>query len=278
MGILYICGTPIGNLEDVSIRLLKTLRTVDFIACEDTRHTIKLLNRYKIKKKLISYHEHSNLNREDYIINQLLEGKNVALVSDAGMPGICDPGERLVQKAIENDLDIEVIPGPSAAVSALAVSGLDTSTFVFEGFLPRQASKRIETLERNKEESRTVIYYETPHRLMKTLQDIHTVLGAKRQIVLVRELTKKHQELIRGNIDEIIDRFKQQSPRGEICLLIGGKPEEPIEFNVDQLIKEVDDLIGKGMDKKEAFKMKARQYNLQKSVVYKYFTNRTSDT
>ncbi len=274
MGKLYICGTPIGNLEDVSIRLLKTLRMVDFIACEDTRHTIKLLNRYKIKKKLISYHEHSSLKREEYIINQLLEGKTVALVSDAGMPGICDPGERLVQKAIENELDIEVVPGPSAAVSALAVSGLDTSSFIFEGFLPRQAGKRIEVLERNKEEIRTVIYYETPHRLMKTLQDLQTVLGEKRKIVMVRELTKKHQEIIRGSIDQIIDKFKQQVPRGEFCLLIGGKSVEPIKLDVDQLIVEVDDLIEKGMDKKEAFKLKARQYNLQKSVVYKYYTNR----
>ncbi len=274
MGKLYICGTPIGNLDDVSIRLLKTLRMVDFIACEDTRHTIKLLNRYKIKKKIISYHEHSSLNRENYILEQLLEGKNIALVSDAGMPGICDPGERLVQRVIENDLDIEVIPGPSAAVSALAISGLDTSAFIFEGFLPRQAGKRMEALERNKEEPRTVIYYETPHRLMKTLLDIKTVLGEKRKIVMVRELTKKHQEIIRGNIDEIIDRFLQQDPRGEFCLLIGGKMREPMKLNEEQLIKEVDDLIEKGMDKKEAFKLKARQYNLQKSVVYKYYTDR----
>ncbi len=274
MGILYICGTPIGNLEDVSIRLLKTLRMVDFIACEDTRHTIKLLNRYKIKKKLISYHEHSRRNREDYILKQLMEGKNIALVSDAGMPGICDPGERLVQRAIENDLDVEVIPGPSAAVSALAVSGLDTSAFVFEGFLPRQEAKRIEVLERNKEEARTVIYYETPHRLMKTLCDIQTVLGEKRKIVMVRELTKKHQEIIRGSINEIRAKINEQVPRGEICLLIGGEIKEPIKLNVDQLIKEVDELIKCGMLKKEAFKLKAKHYNLPKSVVYKYYTNR----
>ncbi len=274
MGKLYICGTPIGNLEDVSIRLLKTLRLVDFIACEDTRHTIKLLNRYKIKKKLISYHEHSSRNREDYILNQLLEGKNIALVSDAGMPGICDPGERLVQRVIEKGLDIEVIPGPSAVVSALAVSGLDTSTFVFEGFLPRQASKRIEVLERNKEESRTVIYYETPHRLMKTLCDIQTVLGEKRKIVMVRELTKKHQEIIRGSINEIIDKYNKQVPRGEFCLLIGAQKKEPINMNEHQLIKEIDELIEDGIDKKEAFRLKAKQYNLRKSVVYKYYTNR----
>ncbi|KUG04964.1 rrna small subunit methyltransferase i [hydrocarbon metagenome] len=274
MGKLFICGTPIGNLEDVSVRLLKTLRMVDLIACEDTRHTIKLLNRYKIKKKMISYHEHSGLKREEYILKQLLEGKNIALVSDAGMPGICDPGESLVQKVIENGLEIEVIPGPSAVVSALAVSGLDTSAFIFEGFLPRQTSQRIEALARNKEENRTVIYYETPHRLMKTLQDIQTVLGEQRKIVIVRELTKKHQEIIRGSIDEIIDRFKQQVPRGEFCLLIAGKVREQIKFDVDQLIEEVDELIEKGMDKKEAFKLKARQYKLQKSVVYKYYIER----
>ncbi len=274
MGKLYICGTPIGNLEDVSIRLLKTLRMVDFIACEDTRHTIKLLNRYKIKKRLISYHEHSSRNREDYILNQLLEGKKVALLSDAGMPGICDPGERLIQRAIENDLDIEVIPGPSAAVSALTVSGLDSSTFVFEGFLPRQASKRIETLESNKEEARTIIYYETPHRLMKTLLDIQAVLGENRKIVVVRELTKRHQEIIRGSVDEIIDKFQQQVPRGEFCLLIGGQVKEPLKLNVEQLIEELDELIEDGMNKKEAFRLKAKQYQLQKSLVYKYYTDR----
>lgn len=273
MGTLYICGTPIGNLEDVSIRLLKTLRSVDLIACEDTRHTIKLLNKYKIKKRLLSYHEHSDRSREDYIVEQLLAGQNIALVSDAGMPGISDPGERLVQKVIAHGLDLEVIPGPSAAISALAVSGLDASAFIFAGFLPRQASRRIELLESNKEESRTVIYYEAPHRLIKTLGDLQKILDRERPVVLVRELTKKHQEIIRGDIQEIINAFKDREPRGEICLLIGGKRAEPGAVTVEQLVEEIDELIEQGIDKKEAFKMKAKQYKLQKSLVYKYYTN-----
>jgi 16S rRNA (cytidine1402-2'-O)-methyltransferase len=271
LGILYICATPIGNLEDVSIRLLKTLRSVDLIACEDTRQTIKLLNRYKIKKKLISYHEHSDHKREDYIVELLLSGKKVALVSDAGMPGISDPGEKLLQKALAQQLEIEIIPGPSAVISALAISGLDMGTFVFEGFLPRQASKRMDVLKKNGEERRTVIYYEAPHRLLKTLYDLQTLLDSKRKVVVVRELTKKHQEIIRGNIDEIIERFEEREPRGEICLLIGGKIPEPLPLEVDKLIEEIEELIGQGIDKKEAFKMKARQYNIKKSLVYKYY-------
>lgn len=271
MGILYICATPIGNLEDVSIRLLKTLRSVDLIACEDTRQTIKLLNRYKIKKKLISYHEHSDQKRENYIVDLLQSGKKVALVSDAGMPGISDPGETLVQRVLDQHLEIEIIPGPSAAISALAISGLDMGAFVFEGFLPRQTSKRRSILMKNLEESRTVIYYEAPHRLLKTLYDLQTLLDSKRKVVVVRELTKRHQEIIRGNIDEIIARFKEQEPRGEICLLIGGKQSEPMLLEIDKLIEEIDELIGQGMDKKEAFKLKARQYNIKKSLVYKYY-------
>jgi 16S rRNA (cytidine1402-2'-O)-methyltransferase len=223
LGILYICATPIGNLEDVSIRLLKTLRSVDLIACEDTRQTIKLLNKYKIKKKMISYHEYSDPKREDYIVDLLLQGKKIALLSDAGMPGISDPGEKLLQKVLSQPVEIEIIPGPSAAISALAISGLDMGAFIFEGFLPRQAGKRKEMLKKNLEESRTLIYYETPHRLLKTLYELQELLDSNRKVVVVRELTKKHQEIIRGNIDEIVERFKEGEPRGEICLLIGGK-------------------------------------------------------
>ncbi len=271
MGILYICATPIGNLEDVSIRLLKTLRSVDLIACEDTRQTIKLLNRYKIKKKLLSYHEHSDQKREDYIVDLLLEGKRVALVSDAGMPGISDPGEKLIQKALAQQLEIEIIPGPSAAISALAISGLDMNAFIFEGFLPRQASKRLDLLKKNQEERRTVIYYEAPHRLQKTLSDLQTLLDPDRKVVLVRELTKKHQEIIRGNIDEIIEKFAEREPRGEICLLIGGKIPQPLSLEADKLIDEIEALIEQGIDKKEAFKLKARQYQVKKSLIYKYY-------
>jgi len=274
LGKLYICGTPIGNLEDVSIRLLKTLRKVDFIACEDTRHTVKLLNKYKIKKKLISYHEHSKRGREDYIIDQLMEGKHIALVSDAGMPGICDPGENLVKRAVERDIDIEVVPGPSACIAALSISGLDTSTFIFEGFIPKQSKKRIELFYKIINEKRTVVYYETPHRLLKTLNDIKTALGDKRKIVIMREITKRYQETIRGTVTEVIEIFQDTVPRGEFCILIEGDKDQQVEVDVEQLIREVDELVAAGVDKKEAFKLKAKEYAIQKAVIYKYYVNR----
>src|SRR5665647_2200281 len=176
-GKLYICGTPIGNLEDVSIRLLKTLRRVDLIACEDTRHTIKLLNRYKIKNRLLSYHEHSQPQREQYILAELAAGRQIALVSDAGMPTISDPGQSLISQARAAGIEVEVIPGPSACIAALAVSGLDSTAFIFAGFLPVKTGQRRQVLASLKTEPRTVILYEAPHRLLKTLVDMGAVLG-----------------------------------------------------------------------------------------------------
>jgi 16S rRNA (cytidine1402-2'-O)-methyltransferase len=229
------------------------------------------LNKYKIKKKMISYHEYSDPKREDYIVDLLLQGKKIALLSDAGMPGISDPGEKLLQKVLSQPVEIEIIPGPSAAISALAISGLDMGAFIFEGFLPRQAGKRKEMLKKNLEESRTLIYYETPHRLLKTLYELQELLDSNRKVVVVRELTKKHQEIIRGNIDEIVERFKEGEPRGEICLLIGGKVSETLPLEKDKLVEEIEELIQQGMDKKEAFKLKARQYKVKKSLIYKYY-------
>lgn len=270
MGKLYICGTPIGNMEDVSIRLLKTLRQVDLIACEDTRHTIKLLNHYKIKKPLISYHEHSDKNRENHLLNKLLEGENIALVSDAGMPTISDPGENLIKRAIEAGIDIEVIPGPSAFTAALAVSGLDATSFVFIGFLPSKAKKRQEVLAEFVNAERTVICYEAPHRLLDSLKDIRSILGKDRFVVVARELTKKFEEVIRGSVEELIEHFSARPPKGEICLLID-KKNTPQEVEFSQIIEEVKELIAQGVDKKEAFKMKAKEYSIKKSEIYKYF-------
>lgn len=270
MGKLYICGTPIGNMEDVSIRLLKTLRQVDLIACEDTRHTIKLLNHYKIKKPLISYHEHSDKNRENHLLNKLLEGENIALVSDAGMPTISDPGENLIKRAIEAGIDIEVIPGPSAFTAALAVSGLDATSFVFIGFLPSKAKKRQEVLAEFVNAERTVICYEAPHRLLDSLKDIRSILGKDRFVVVARELTKKFEEVIRGSVEELIEHFSARPPKGEICLLID-KKNTPQEVGFSQIIEEVKELIAQGVDKKEAFKMKAKEYSIKKSEIYKYF-------
>lgn len=270
-GKLYLCATPIGNLEDVSIRLLKTLRRVDMIACEDTRHTLKLLNRYKIRKPLQSYHRHSGRGKENWIIEQLRQGKHIALVSDAGMPGISDPGQELVQKAIAAGLDIEVLPGPSAVIAALAVSGLDTSSFVFAGFLPAQRSQRCALLTRLAEEPRTVVVYEAPHRLLKTLEDMEEVLGSDRELAIVRELTKVYEEVKRGQVGVLRQYFTANAPRGEICIVIGTRRYSTPEIDMESIAGEVEELIARGIEKKEAFKIKAREYNISKSSVYKYY-------
>lgn len=273
MSKLYICGTPIGNLEDVSIRLLKTLRRVDIIACEDTRHTAKLLSRYKIKKPLISYHEHSSREKEEYILNLLLEGKEIALVSDAGMPGISDPGEGLIKKAVEKDIPLEVVPGPCAAVAALALSGMDTSGFVFVGFLPAKEGKREEVLQELKEEKRTLIFYEAPHRLLKTLKDMKKTWGGERGIAVVRELTKVYEEVKRGSLDDMVEYFTVNAPRGEFTLVVQGDASEK-EADMEQVLAEVKVLMDQGVNKKEALKLKAREYKLKKSELYKSFIDK----
>lgn len=274
MGKLYICGTPIGNLEDASIRLLKTLRRVDCIACEDTRHTLKLLNHFKIRNRLISYHEHSNRQKEDYLLQELLEGKDVALVSDAGMPAVSDPGQQLVHRAVEAGIPVEVIPGPSAVTTLVAISGIDCSTFIFAGFLPNRSQKRREYLLTLVDEKRPVICYEAPHRLLAALEDIENTMGSKRRIIVARELTKVHEEVLRGSVTDLKERFSLTAPRGEICLIIEGKTETETGQDLDAIMGEVEELIQKGMAKKEAFKMKASQYHLQKSTIYNYYVEK----
>lgn len=272
-GTLYVCATPIGNLEDVSIRLLKTLRAVDIIACEDTRHTRKLLTRYKIKKRLLSYHEHSGSAREDYLLEELKKGVNIALVSDAGMPGISDPGEKLVKKAIAAGIKVDVIPGPSACTTALAISGLDSRAFVFAGFLPNRRQARLQALRELKNESRTVIIYEAPHRLLDTLADFEEVSGPDQNLVIARELTKQHQQMQRGTVKELREYYEVHRPRGEFCLLFPGQTQETETADLEQIISETAELIKAGMEKKEAFKMKAHEYGIKKSILYKYFVD-----
>lgn len=271
MGTLFICGTPIGNMDDASIRLLKTLRKVDLIACEDTRHTIKLLNRFKIKNKLISYHEYSSREKEDYLIEQLLAGKSIALVSDAGMPVISDPGQTLVKKAVEAGIRMEVVPGPSALIAALAVSGLDSREFIFAGFLPERSAKRKQDLQRYLNETRTIIFYEAPHRLAAALNDMEAVLGGERQAVAARELTKIFEEVKRGSIKELKEIFTQSPPRGEICLLLAGADRTSETKDIKEIAAEINTLVQAGMDKKEALKIKAREYHIKKAILYKYF-------
>lgn len=270
MGTLYICGTPIGNLEDVSIRLLKTLRKVDLIACEDTRQTLKLLNRYKIKNKMISYHKYSRPGKEEFLISQLSRGKDVALVSDAGMPGISDPGEMLIKKAINAGINIEVIPGPVALIAALSISGFDSSAFVFAGFLPASSAKRRQSLQQYLTEKRTVIVYEAPHRLNAALADVKSILGSKRVIAVARELTKKFEEVKRGPVEELMEYYQANPPKGEFCLLIEGI-KETMPPELDIILKEIEELISSGVSKKEALKIKAREFRIKKADLYKHF-------
>lgn len=218
-GTLYIVTTPIGNLKDITLRALDILKKVDIIACEDTRVTSKLLKRYNIHKELLSYFEHNKTKRGPQLIKVLKEGKSVALVTDAGTPGICDPGYYVIKLAEKQNIPMTVIPGPSALLTALTLSGYPSDKFVFEGYMPRKKSKRRKILEQLKDEERTVIFYESPHRIIKSLKDIDEVLG-KREICCLRELTKKFEEVIKDNAAGIIEHFKNKKPKGEFVLVL----------------------------------------------------------
>jgi len=221
-GILYLVGTPIGNLEDITLRALRILKEADLIAAEDTRYTRKLLTHYDIHTSLTSFYEHNELKKTSYLMNYLKEGKKIALVSNAGMPGISDPGYCLIKEAIKEKIKIVPIPGPTALISALTVSGLPTDSFIFVGFLGRKKGKRVNKLKALKEEKRTLIIYEAPHRIKKVLREIKDILG-DRQIVVARELTKKFEEILRGKISEIEILFEEKEPRGEFTLIVEGK-------------------------------------------------------
>ncbi len=273
-GTLFLCPTPIGNLDDITIRTLNTLKSVDIIAAEDTRHTIKLLNHFQIKKPLTSYHEHNIKEKGLIIIHKILNGENVALVSDAGMPAISDPGEDLVKLAVENGINVVALPGATASILALVVSGLPTHKFIFEGFLSPTKKKRREELENLKCEERTIIIYESPHRLLDLLKDMKDILDI-RKIAISRELTKKYEEVFRGTIDQAINKFKNESPRGEFVVVVEGISKEKlkkIENSMwdDMTIKEHIQLyIDQGFNKKEAVKMVANEMNIPKKEVYK---------
>lgn len=268
-GILYICPTPIGNLEDITLRTLRVLREVDLIAAEDTRHTIKLLNHYDIKKPLISYHEHNKKEKGELLIEKLNSGLDIGLVTDAGMPGISDPGEDIIRLAIENGIEVIGLPGPTASITALVVSGLPTDKFVFEGFLPSKRRDRTRELERLKEEERTIILYEAPHRILDLLKDMGEVLG-NRQISISRELTKMYEETFRGTILEAIDKFSGEKPRGEFVLVLKGAEKKEDNMYKDISIKEHIKLyMEEGLTKKEAVKKVAKVRNIPKNIVYK---------
>ena len=270
-GKLYICPTPIGNLEDMTYRTVRILNEVDLIAAEDTRHSIKLLNHFEISKPLTSYHEHNKDSKGGYLINKLLDGENIALISDAGMPGISDPGEDIIKQAIENNIEIEVLPGATASITALVGSGLETAKFAFEGFLDRDKKVRRNQLEELKEERRTIIFYESPHRLKDTLKDMLRVLG-NRKIAVNREITKKYQEIIRDDIETVINVFNEKEVKGEFVLIVEGfKGEKIVQNSYDDLNEReyVVALMESGMDKKDAIKTVCKDRKLKKDVVYK---------
>ncbi len=269
-GKLYLVATPIGNLEDITLRALRILKEVDYIAAEDTRNTLKLLNHFEIKKPLISNHRHNEEDRENSLIEKLKDGKNIAVVSDAGTPGISDPGEVIAKRAIEENIEVIPIPGACAAINALIASGLNTKEFVFFGFLPLNKKLRKEKLEEIKNENKTIIIYEAPHKIKDSLNDLKNVVG-DRKIVLARELTKIHEEFIRGNIDEIIE--KSENLKGEMILLIEGNNEINNENILNDLsLEEHYNVYEKqGLDKKEIIKKIAKDRGVNKNEIYQYF-------
>ena len=271
-GKLYVCPTPIGNLEDITYRTLRVLNEVDLIAAEDTRHTIKLLNHFEINKTLTSYHEHNKLTKGPILIDKLLEGINIALVSDAGMPGISDPGQDLVALCIDCGIDIEVLPGASAFVIALVGSGLPSWKFAFEGFLDRDKKSKKKRLEEIRYEERTLIIYESPHRLKESLKFMEEVLG-DRKIAVCRELTKKHEEYMRSNISQVRAYYEDNDPRGEYILIVEGsnetRPDKKDSYDGLDERAYVIKLMEEGLSKKDAIKMVAKDRKLKKDLVYK---------
>ncbi|PKM69027.1 MAG: 16S rRNA (cytidine(1402)-2'-O)-methyltransferase [Firmicutes bacterium HGW-Firmicutes-2] len=277
MGILYLVATPIGNLEDMSYRAIRTLKEVDYIAAEDTRHTIKLLNHYEIQKSMTSYHEHNKHQKGPDILKDLLEGKNIALVTDAGTPGISDPGEDLVILCQRAGIQVTSIPGPAALINGLILSGMDTRRFVYEGFLPVGKKERAERLKELTNETRTMIFYEAPHRLKAFLNEVVTFFGTEREIVITRELTKKFEEVLRWTLEDAIKYYRSNDPRGEYVLIIGGCPIEQIKskenvlFEALSLEDHLQHYLNQGMDKKEAIKAIAKDRDKPKRDIYHYF-------
>lgn len=269
---LYLVATPIGNLEDITLRAIRTLKEVDLIACEDTRQTQKLLSHYGIEKRTISYHEHNELTRSAELIMHLEQGESIALVTDAGMPGISDPGYRLVGLAIRHHIQVVPIPGPSAFLAALVASGLPTDAFRFSGFLPEKSGKRRKLLESVKDSPRTQIFYEAPHRLIESLEDIVAVLGPNRHVVIAREVTKMYEEFIRGQARDVLAQMQLRDDiRGEITLLIGKEEDHgtPVLEQKNVRTRMRDLMQSEGLDEKDAMKRLAKEMGVSKSEVYR---------
>ena len=268
-GELYIVATPIGNLEDITLRAIKILKQIDLVAAEDTRHTLKLLNHLEISKPLISYHRNNEEVKSDILIEELKKGKKIALVSDAGTPGICDPGEEIIKRCIENDINVIPIPGACAMINALICSGIDTKEFTFLGFLPLNKKNRKLKLEEIKNMNKTIILYEAPHKLLKTLQDLKEILK-QRKVVIAREITKIHEEFIRKDLNELIEMAKDI--KGEIIIIIeANKEEKEKDINKLSLEEHYEFYQNKGLDKKEIIKKIAKDRNVNKNEIYKQF-------
>ena len=274
-GKLYLCATPIGNLEDITLRVLNTLREVDLIAAEDTRHSIKLLNHFEIKTPMTSYHEFNKVEKARYLVEKMKEGLNVALVTDAGTPGISDPGEELVRQCYEAGIELTSLPGPAACITALTMSGMATRRFVFEAFLPADKREKAEVLEELKGETRTIILYEAPHRLIRTLGELLEALGDRR-ISICRELTKKHETVFRTTFSEALSFYENEEPRGECVLVIEGKSREEIKKEKEQawesmsIEEHMEQYLSRGIDRKEAMKLVAKDRGISKRDVYQY--------
>lgn len=272
-GKLYLCATPIGNLEDITFRVLRTLKEVDLIAAEDTRNSIKLLNHFEIKTPMTSYHEYNKIEKAYQLVDKMREGKNIALITDAGTPGISDPGEDLVRICYEEGIEVTSLPGAAACITALTMSGFPTRRFAFEAFLPRDKKERALVLEQLKNETRTIILYEAPHHLVKTLEELQGALG-NRKIAICRELTKRYEEKILSTIEDMLNFYKENEPRGEYVLVLEGKSfeeiaeEEKKSWETMTLEEHMAVYENQGIDRKEAMKLVAKDRGISKRDVY----------
>ena len=272
-GKLYLCATPIGNLEDITYRVVRTLNEVDLIGAEDTRNSIKLLNHFDIKTPMTSYHEFNKYDKAKQLVEMMKEGKNIAIITDAGTPGISDPGEEVVRQGFEAGIQVTSLPGPAACITALTMSGQKTRRFCFEAFLPKDKKEKVAVLEELKNETRTIIIYEAPHRLARTLKELRETLG-NRQLTLCRELTKKYEEADKTTIDQAIEKYNEKEPRGEYVLVIEGKSQEEIQEENKQkwesmtIEEHMEYYISQGNDKKSAMKLVAKDRGVSKRDIY----------
>lgn len=272
-GVLYLCATPIGNLEDMTFRAIRVLQEVDLIAAEDTRNSIRLLNHFDIKTPMTSYHEYNKIEKAKYLVGQLMQGKNVAVITDAGTPGISDPGEELVRMCLEQGILVTAVPGPAALITALVSSGQSTRRFCFEGFLPSEKKDRRLVLDELKEEFRTILMYEAPHHLLKTLEELREALG-NRSLTIARELTKRYETIQMTTLEEACEYYKDNEPRGEYVLVIAGRDREAVKKQQQESWQEISleehmqQYLSKGMDRKEAMKQVAKDRGVSKREIY----------